>query len=102
MSHNAKRQSGRTTKRMQGLPTGGTFIVHNQMMVDYCKKLSEKISRPDIKIYTTDFLRHNRWRGLKFTGIDVDHFCELTTEELRSLRHINWFIERNLPDDTSV
>lgn len=87
---------------MQSLPIGGTFIVRNQMMVSYCKELAKKISRPDIKVYTTEFLRHNRWCGLKFAGIDTDHFCDLSFDERYAVRMIKEMIERNLPDDTTV
>lgn len=78
-----KRQSGRTSKQMIEAPKDAVFIWCNTHL-EYPKELAKKLKRTDLRIEDPSFL-HDRWRGLKMTGIVADHALDLTGEQYVSL-----------------
>lgn len=69
------RGTGRSTRQMQAAPIGAHVVVLHQIHVAYSRRLAERIGREDLKIVPLTFLDDNRWRGLKFAGLIVDHAC---------------------------
>lgn len=75
------RQTGRTTRQMQGAPLGAIFVwVSSQL--DYPKEIARKIGREDLVIVSPgEICRH--CYGKPISGIVVDHAARLTSSERR-------------------
>lgn len=64
---------------MEEAPKGAIFVWCNRH-VDYAWALAKKLGREDLQIRDPSWLEH-RWRGLKLTGVVVDHAARLTNEQ---------------------
>lgn len=78
------RGTGRTTYQMLDAKVGSVFIWCNGHL-DYPKELARRLHRKDLRIERPSWLSSNRWRGMRFPGIVVDHAAVLSEEELHSL-----------------
>ena len=67
-----RRGTGETTRQMQVLPIGGLFIWCNQQL-DYPKRLAWSIGRDDIEVVSPMYVLDQRWRGMVYTGVAIDH-----------------------------
>lgn len=70
------RGDGSTTRQMKDAPKGAHFVWVNSL-IDYPKALAKKIGREDLVIVSPSFLSDNRWRGLRFSGLVIDHAAPL-------------------------
>lgn len=68
------RGTGRTTRQIQALPVGGSFIWCTTD-VKTCKLIAERAGRPDVEILPFSVLQRGgeKLKGRNFAGIDVDH-----------------------------
>lgn len=66
------RGTGRTTRQMQKLPQDGIFVWCNGHLA-YPKALAQRLNRPDIRVVSPEFIRGDRWQGMEFTALEVDH-----------------------------
>lgn len=67
-----RRGIGQTTKQMEALARGGVFVWCNDKL-DYPKHLQQKLNRPDIKVVGPSWVTTERWLGLIFPEVAVDH-----------------------------
>jgi hypothetical protein len=79
--------SGKTTRQILEASMGAVFIWHNACL-DYPKQLIKKLGRKDIQVVGPSWLTGNSWRGIKLSGVIMDHFMKPTVEELDRL----WYI----------
>lgn len=74
MDADPNRGTGRTTRQMRELPQGGIFVVAHAPMRSYARALAQHLGRPDIRVETIYWFKGVGWRGLRPTGVAVDHF----------------------------
>lgn len=67
------RGSGRTTKQLQALPIGGLYVSCNNSSVYYDKRLARFLNRGDILVVGPEWVVNQRWQGMEYTAIEVDH-----------------------------
>ena len=77
------RDDGTTTRQMQAATRGAVFVWGNSQ-IGYPKGLAKHIGREDLKIVSPSWLE-DRWRGLKLTGVMVDHAATLTDQQWNGL-----------------
>jgi hypothetical protein len=64
------RQSGRTTRQMQGAPKRSVFVWCNGQL-DYPKSLAQRLGRSDLAIVGPSWLSSGA--GRRFPGVVLDH-----------------------------
>jgi hypothetical protein len=89
------RGDGATSRQMQGAPFGAVYIWCNHHL-DYPKALAASLGRADLQIVSPEWLRGERFRGLRFSGIVVDHAAELDVYERDALCHAMTRVERGV------
>lgn len=94
MSDDAYRGTGRTTRQMQQAPIGAVYIWCNNLL-DYPKRLADKLGRSDLKIVGTEWLENRRWRGVEISGLDIDHAARLTASQMAELDGALPYIRRS-------
>jgi len=75
-----ERGEGETMQQIRTAPKGAVFIWCNGR-TEYPRELAQKIGRWDLQIQSPAWLE-DRWRGLKLTGVVVDHAARLTDRQL--------------------
>jgi hypothetical protein len=70
--NDAIRQTGRTTKQLQALKPNALFVWCNGHMV-YPKLLAMHLGREDITIVQPDYVVSDKWKGLHFSEVVLDH-----------------------------
>jgi len=83
MSDDPNRCTGRTTRQMLAAPQGAVFITRTPCNAQW---LADKVNRFDLYFVAPLWLTNERWLGLTFTGIVVDHDVRLTEREQEMLR----------------
>jgi hypothetical protein len=73
------RGTGKTTQQMKSAPTGAVFVWCNAHLY-YPRMLAKRIGRDDLQIQAPSWLE-DRWRGMKMTGLVLDHAAELTDRQ---------------------
>lgn len=71
---------------MQRAERGAHFVWVNDQL-HYPRELAEKIGRDDLKIVSPDFFSKDRWRGIQFTEIVIDHAAYLNDEQHRNYHY---------------
>ncbi len=74
------RGTGRTAKQMQDAPPRAVYIWVNEQ-TDYPLRLAVMLGRTDLTIVGLEWLRLDSWRGMRFTGVVLDHAAKLNSEE---------------------
>lgn len=64
---------------MQDAPHGALFVWCNDNLM-YPRNLARSIGRTDLRIEGPSWLDSDRWRGLQFSGVVLDHAAPLTTD----------------------
>lgn len=85
MNHN--RGTVRTRQQMKAAPSKAIFVWCTSD-TRYPRELARMIKREDLEIVGKDWLSSQKWRGLEFSGIVIDHAAALTTEEQEVLRNV--------------
>jgi hypothetical protein len=79
------RQTGKTTRQMQALPTGAVFVwVSNNL--DYPKALARHLRRDDLQVVGPGWLTSGAWHGVELAGLDLDHAAALDGRQLEHYR----------------
>ena len=74
------RSTGLTTEQLRHLPLNAYYVwIHSN--IGYPKRLVQHLNRPDITIVAPDWLTGDRWRGLRFSYVGIDHAARLTDEQ---------------------
>jgi len=76
-----ERGTGRTAALMRDTPRDAVFIVGFRNVVDYARRLAEKLQRDDLKIVPAEWLEQRNWMGREFTGIVLDHDVRLSDRQ---------------------
>ena len=79
------RGTGRTTKQMKEAPQNAVFIWGTPGSIEYAVDLARKIGREDLQIKTPVWLK-DQWKGLRLTGVVVDHAAPLSSEQAEGLQ----------------
>jgi hypothetical protein len=78
------RQTGQTSKQIQDAPVDSVFVwVIND--VRYPEQLARTLGRTDLKIVGRSWITSERWRGLRLSGVVVDHSIRPSIDELEAL-----------------
>lgn len=72
MTTNNFRQTGRTTKQLRALKPNALFVWCNGHMA-YPKLLAMHLGREDITIVQPDYIKSDKWKGLTFSEVVLDH-----------------------------
>jgi hypothetical protein len=62
---------------MLSAPIGAVFV-NCDSRLDYPKQLARYLRREDLQIVGPEWIERERWLGLRFTGIVVDHAARLS------------------------
>ncbi len=81
------RGDGSTTRQMQAAPKDALFVWVNGHL-DYPKMLAKELGREDLKIVAPSFLDYDQWRGIRYSGVVVDHAAHLNDKQIDSLYQI--------------
>lgn len=76
----SERGSGVTKSQLESLPLHGVFVWCNDRL-EYPRALAQSIGRLDIHIVSPGWLEDDRWRGMKMTGLHIDHAANLTDNQ---------------------
>ena len=66
------RGTGRTTNQIKHAPQGAFFVWINAS-TDYPRQLAKQLGRDDLRIVSPNWLVFEQWRGMRLSGIIVDH-----------------------------
>ena len=66
------RRPGKTTSQMLHAPHGSVFVWLNGQL-DYPKRIAQRIGRDDLRFVSLEMVRRGALRGLRLTGLVVDH-----------------------------
>ena len=77
---NQERGSDRTTAQMLGAPKDAVFVWCNEKLY-YPNKLACSLGRSDLKIVGPSWLESHNNRGLRASGIVVDHWTKLNERQ---------------------
>lgn len=80
------RGKGTTTAQMQNSPKGSVFVWVNGHL-DYPKQLARKLQREDLRIVSPGWLADERWQGLEYPALVLDHACDLTPAQWVGWNH---------------
>lgn len=67
------RGTGRTTAQLKAMPKYGVFVSCNERAMHHDKNLTRKINRSNIVIVPPSWITGQRWQGVHYTAIEVDH-----------------------------
>lgn len=82
---NKMRQSGRTTNQLKNCVKDSYFIVQNTNMIPYVKKVLKEIDREDINVESLYFINDQQYRGIKMSGLFLDHSISLNENLIMNL-----------------
>jgi len=85
------RGTGRTTAQMKAAPKGAIFVWCNPCL-NYPRQLAKGLDRIDLVIIPPSLLEEHRWKGLRLTGLVVDHDTRLTEEQAQTLERMRAMI----------
>ena len=77
-------QTGQTTRQMQAAPLGAHYV-WTFGLLDYPRKLADRIGRTDLVIVRPSFFEFHRWTEDKIYGIVVDHAVVMNAEQKEGL-----------------
>ena len=86
----AMRDIGRTTMQMLDAPRKAVYIWVNSD-INYPIQLAKSLGRHDLQIVSHEWLDH-KWRGLKISGIVVDHATWLSMDQWENYQAASKFI----------
>lgn len=72
MDRDPNRRRGRTTQQMILAPEGSIYIWCNKHL-DYPKQLARDLGRPDLRIVSPNWVSTDRWVGMEYPALIVDH-----------------------------
>ncbi|MCA9496715.1 MAG: hypothetical protein KC589_07235, partial [Nanoarchaeota archaeon] len=82
------RQTGRTTNQLKNCVKDSYFIVQNTNMIPYIKKILKEIDRKDINVESLYFINNQQYRGLKMSGLVLDHSISLNENLIMNLYNV--------------
>jgi hypothetical protein len=88
-----RRGTGRTTQQMKDAPKGAVFVWCNHML-DYPEQLKKRIGRDDLKIVAPGWLTFESWRGMKLSGVVIDHAARLSDKQFNSYQEAKARVRR--------
>ena len=78
---------GLTTAQIKRAPLGAVFVWLNGDMT-YPKNLAHFLGRDDLRIVTLSQVRAGALRGLRLSGLEVDHAARPDERERAELAHV--------------
>jgi len=78
------RRPGKTTSQMLHAPHGSVFVWLNDQL-DCPKRIAQRIGRDDLRHVSLEMVRRGALRGLRLTGLVVDHAAHPDGQTAREL-----------------
>lgn len=81
-----KRGEGATSRAMNAAPKGAHYVWVNEHL-GYPKDLARRLGRADLVIVSPGWFQGDRWRGIQFKAIVLDHATEYTESIFRAIEY---------------